>query len=70
MLSVRLDEKTEKRLDKLAEKTGRSKSYYVRKAVQQFLEDREDYLAALAALERGEPVTSIAELRKELGLER
>ncbi len=54
MLAVRLDEQTEARLNKLAEETGRSKSYYVKQAIAAYLLDREDYLLALAALEREE----------------
>jgi RHH-type rel operon transcriptional repressor/antitoxin RelB len=32
----------EKRLDRLAKKTGRTKSYYVRRAIAENLEDMED----------------------------
>ena len=70
MLSLRLDPKLEKRLERLAKKTRRTKSYYARLALEQFLEDREDYLAGLAVLERNEPTVSLEELREELGLER
>ncbi|MBI5816357.1 MAG: ribbon-helix-helix protein, CopG family [Nitrospinae bacterium] len=70
MLSVRLDPETEERLAKLADKTGRSRSYYVKRAVREFLDDREDYLAGIAVLERNEPTKSLEEIRKELGLER
>lgn len=70
MLAVRLDEQTEARLSKLAAETGRSKSYYVKQAIAAYLQDREDYILALAVLEREEPHTSLADVRKELGLER
>lgn len=70
MLAVRLDPATEEKLTRLAEETGRSKSYYVKQAIKEFLEEREDYLLALAVLERKEPRKSLAEVRKELGLER
>jgi len=70
MLSLRLDPKLEKRLERLAKKTRRSKSYYARLALEQFLEDREDYLAALAVLERNEPTVTLEELEKRFGLER
>lgn len=52
MLSVRLPEDIEKRLDALASATGRSKSYYVRAAVMAKLEDMEDIYMAEAVLER------------------
>ena len=70
MLAVRLDPETEERLSRLAHETGRSKSYYVKQAIENYLEEREDYLLALAVLERGEPRKPISEVRKELGLER
>jgi len=70
MLAVRLDPKTEEKLTKLAKETGRSKSFYVKQAINEFLADREDYLLALAVLERGEPRKSLADVRRELGLER
>ena len=70
MLAVRLDPAMEDKLSKLAADTGRSKSYYVKQAIQAFLEDREDYLLGLAALERAGPRTSLAKVRKELGLDR
>ena len=70
MLAVRLDHETEAALAKLAATTGRSKSYYVKEALTAYLQDRADYLIAIAALERQEPRTSIAGVRKELDLER
>jgi RHH-type transcriptional regulator, rel operon repressor / antitoxin RelB len=70
MLAVRLDPETEERLNRLAQETGRSKSYYVKQAIENYLEEREDYLLALAVLERDEPRKPIAEVRKDLGLER
>jgi len=70
MLAVRLDTETETRLAHLSRETGRSKSYYVKQAIDVFLEDHEDYLLAVSVLERNEPRKSLAEVRKELGLER
>jgi RHH-type transcriptional regulator, rel operon repressor / antitoxin RelB len=46
MLAVRLPRKMEKRLDSLARKTGRTKSYYVRRAIADNLEDMEDVFLA------------------------
>jgi len=70
MLAVRLDSEIERKLARLAHETGRSKSYYVKQAIKSYLEEREEYLLALAVLERDEPLKSIAKVRKELGLER
>jgi RHH-type rel operon transcriptional repressor/antitoxin RelB len=46
MLAIRLPEKIEKRLGRLAKRTGRTKTYYAREAILQYLDDLEDtYLA-------------------------
>ncbi len=65
MIGLR-DPKLEERLEQLAQETGRSKSYYVRLAIQQFLEDREDYLLGLARLEKGGKRLSLKEVEKHL----
>ncbi len=70
MFALRLDPKLEKRLDALAKKTGRSKSYYARRAIEEFLEDQEDYLIAIARLEKKRPAIPIEEVERKLGLER
>ena len=51
-LAVRLPQELAAELEQLARETGRSKSYYARKAIIEFLEDRADYLRAVAILER------------------
>jgi RHH-type transcriptional regulator, rel operon repressor / antitoxin RelB len=66
MLGIRLDPELEARLERLAKETGRSKSYYANLAIRQYLEDREDYLLGIAALERNEPRISLVELEREL----
>ncbi|MCR5855374.1 DUF6290 family protein [Mesorhizobium sp. J428] len=46
MLALRLPKEIEDRLDDLARKTGRTKSYYAREAILEHLDDLEDlYLA-------------------------
>ncbi len=69
MLDIELDPELESRLQRLAEETGHSKSYYAKLAIKQFLEDREDYLRGVAALERNEPRISLDQLERELGLD-
>ena len=46
MLALRLPPEIEQRLDALAKKTGRSKSYYAREAILRQIEDIEDYYLA------------------------
>jgi RHH-type rel operon transcriptional repressor/antitoxin RelB len=69
MLGIRLEPELEEKLDSLAKETGRSKSYYARQAIRQYLEDREDYLKGIAALERREPSITLEELERRLGLD-
>jgi RHH-type transcriptional regulator, rel operon repressor / antitoxin RelB len=52
MLAIRLPLSVEKRLEKLARRTGRTKSFYAREAILQHLEDLEDLYLAERALER------------------
>jgi RHH-type transcriptional regulator, rel operon repressor / antitoxin RelB len=68
MLGIRLEPELEAQLESLAKETGRSKSYYARQAIRQFLEEREDYLKAIAVLERNEPTISLEELERRLGV--
>ncbi len=70
MLGIRLESALERRLEKLAKKTGRSKSYYAREAIRQYLEEREDYLLGLSVLERNEATISLKQLERRLGLAR
>ena len=73
MLAIRLPADIEKRLDKLAKRTGRTKTYYAREAILQHLDDLEDiYLAEkrLAAIRAGRSKTiPIEEVMRRHGLE-
>ena len=52
MLTVRLPEEIEARLQALAKATGRSKSYYARQAILEKLDEMEDAHLGAAVLER------------------
>lgn len=52
MLAVRLTEDTERRLQALAEKTGRTKTYYAREAIEAHLDDLEKFYLAEERLRR------------------
>lgn len=73
MLALRLPPEIEARLDELAKRTGRSKSFYAREAILEHLDDLEDiYLAEkrLEELRRGEVDTvSLADLMARYGVE-
>lgn len=50
-ISIRLTDEEEARLEGLARRTGRSKSFYVRTALHEYLADMEDAFAADEAIE-------------------
>ena len=68
-LAVRLPQELAAELEQLARETGRSNSYYARPAIIEFLEDRADYLRAVAILERErrQPNLTLEEVKRELG---
>jgi RHH-type transcriptional regulator, rel operon repressor / antitoxin RelB len=73
VLAVRLPPEIERRLDALAKATGRTKTFYVREAILEHLEDLEDlYLAEreVKAVRAGKSKTiSLEKLMKQYGLE-
>ena len=72
MLAIRLPQDIEARLDNLAKRTGRSKSFYAREAILEYLGDLEDrYLAEQVAqrIRTGEEQTvTLTEVEARLGL--
>jgi RHH-type rel operon transcriptional repressor/antitoxin RelB len=63
-LSIRVPEEIERRLADLARRTGRSRSFYIREAVLDHLEDLEDaYLGEEALREHRESGESSVALR-------
>ena len=70
--SIRLAPETDRRLERLASQTGRSKAYYLREIIERGLEEMEDYYLAADVLERvrkgEEPVYSLDEVERDLGL--
>lgn len=73
MTTIRLAPETERRLDLLAARTGRSKAYYLREIIERGLDEMEDYYLAAEVLERvhkgEECIHDAADLRRDLGLE-
>ena len=56
----------EQRLDALAKKTGRSKSYYAREAILRHIEDIEDYYLARRRRARDGSRVTIETLERQL----
>ena len=71
--AVRLPDETYERLQALAERTGRTATFYIREAVEEKLQDLEDlYLAeeVMRQRARGESKTySLEEMGRELGVD-
>ncbi|MDT0616928.1 DUF6290 family protein [Salinisphaera sp. P385] len=72
MINFRAEDELHARLERLATLTGRTKTFYVREAVVNYMDDLEDiYLAdqVMDRLESGAETTySLDELERELGL--
>ena len=68
MLAIRLDQEVESRLEQLAKKTGRTKTYYAREAILEHLEDMEDSYLAVETLQNPGQLYSADEAKRELGL--
>ncbi len=69
MLAIRVSNDIENRLQRLATKTGRTKSYYAREALLRFIEDMEDEYLALSRLETPTRRWTLDELEQEVDLE-
>lgn len=71
--SIRLDAQTERRLEQLASRTGRTKAYYLRELIHHGLDEMEETYLAAATAERvrlgTEKVYTEAQVRAELGLD-
>jgi RHH-type rel operon transcriptional repressor/antitoxin RelB len=52
MLAIRLPEEIESRLEDLARRTGRTKTYYAREAILAYLDDLEDFYLAEERMKR------------------
>ena len=65
MLALRLPPEIEERLDALAKKTGRTKSFYAREAIMRQIEDIEDDYLARRRLTRGGPRVTLESLERQ-----
>ncbi len=73
MLAIRLPQSIEKRLERLAQRSGRTKTYYAREAILKHIEDLEDAYEAERILERvrtgRERTYTLDEVARRLGLD-
>lgn len=72
VLSLRIDDKIYNQLDTLSKKSGINKTKFLKQALLEYMEDREDYFLAVEALEDlkagRDKIVSWDEIKKELGL--
>lgn len=69
MASLRLEKELETRLDRLAEITGRTKTFYIRQLIEEHIDELEDRYIAEYRLEKPAKRLSGKEMRQELGLD-
>jgi len=71
--SIRLPEDIERRLDAIAQKTGRTKAFYIREMILSNIDDIEDYYLAADVVERvrkgQERIFTADEVSRDLGLD-
>ncbi len=72
-IGIRIPKSIGQRLDTLAKRTGRTKTFYIREAILEHLDDLEDIYFAEKVLQRvrsgEEPISSLDEVEHRLGLE-
>jgi RHH-type rel operon transcriptional repressor/antitoxin RelB len=68
-ISLRLQDKTFKKLDKLCQELDRTKSYILKKALDQYINNYADYQIALDRLrDKDDEIISAEDMRKKLDL--
>lgn len=69
MLAVRLDKRLDSRLTKLVKESKLSKSFYVREALEKYIEDLEDIQIGLRWMRNPDKRTvPIEQVMKEMGI--
>lgn len=68
-ISIRLPEETNQKIEHLARTIDRPKTYVIKKAIEEYLEEYADYLIALERLnDKNDKIISNKELRSQLGI--
>jgi len=69
MIAVRLPTEIEKRIAQLAARTGRTKTYYIKEAIMEHLDEMEDRYLALDRLENPAKRWTLEEMEQGLDME-
>ncbi|MGB8354305.1 MAG: DUF6290 family protein [Chthoniobacteraceae bacterium] len=67
MFTIRLNVDIEKRLERLAKKTGRTGTAHVRQAILEHLENLEDVQLVAQRLQKPSKTYSVGEVKREFG---
>lgn len=69
MIAVRLPTEIEKRIAELAVRTGRTKSFYIKEAIMEHLDEMEDKYLALDRLENPAKRWTLEEMEQGIDME-
>jgi RHH-type rel operon transcriptional repressor/antitoxin RelB len=69
MIAVRLPTEIEERIAQLAARTGRTKTYYIKEAIMEHLDEMEDRYLALDRLENPAKRWTLDEMEQGLDME-
>jgi len=68
-LTLRVEDQLNRKLQRLAKETERPKSYFIKKALELYLQEYEDYQIALARrADKDDEILTMAQMRKALGV--
>ncbi len=68
-LTLRVEDQLDRKLQRLAKETERPKSYFIKKALELYLQEYEDYQIALARrADKDDEILTMAQMRKTLGV--
>ena len=68
-LTLRVEDQLDQKLRRLAKETERPKSYFIKKALELYLQEYEDYQIALSRrADKDDEILSMAQMRKALGV--
>ncbi len=68
-LTLRVEDQLNRKLQRLAKETERPKSYFIKKALELYLQEYEDYQIALARrASKDDEILTMTQMRKALGV--
>ncbi len=68
-LTLRVEDQLDRKLRRLAKETERPKSYFIKKALELYLEEYEDYQIALARrADKDDEILTMTQMRKAPGV--